>query len=195
MGIGYTCNDGRIELLFAVCVVGIIASVALPSFVGAQDKARNAQVVSNLSTVELGLQRYAADHDGALPQQDGRLDLIASLTGPGGYMPEGRMPRSPWGTVPQDHIIPAVRVPTQEPPGWLHGAGAPASAEGTLLGDGLVAERIGGEAVDARKYGALSYDHDGTRYVLYGTGKRGKTARIVGVRAGAAAPAIPKGTK
>lgn len=189
MGIGYTCNDGRIELLFAGCVLGIIASIALPSFVGAQDRARNAQVVSNLATVELGLQRYATDHGGALPQQDGQPDLIASLTGQGGYLPEGRMPRSPWGTVAQEHIIPAVRVPTQEPHGRLHGAGEPASAEGTLLGDGLVPERIGGEAVDALKYGALSYDRDGTRYVLYGTGKRGKTARIVGVRAGAALPA------
>ncbi|MDB5098365.1 MAG: N-terminal methylation motif protein [Cyanobacteria bacterium RYN_339] len=195
MCIGFTCNSGHIERLFAVCVLGIVASIALPSFVGAQDKARNVQVVSNLTTIELGLQRYAADHDGALPQKDGRLDLIASLTGPGGYMPEGRMPRSPWGTFAQDHIIPAVRVPTLEPLGRLHGAAEPASAEGTMLGDGLVPERIGGEAVDARKYGAVSYDHAGTRYVLYGTGKRGKTARIVGVRAGAAPPATPKGTK
>ena len=37
-----------IELLVVVVIIGILASVALPSFVGAQDKARNASVAANI---------------------------------------------------------------------------------------------------------------------------------------------------
>lgn len=186
MGIGYTCNDGKIELLFATIVLGTIASIALPSFVGAQDKARNASVVSNLATVTIGIQRYAADHGGAYPEVEGPRELIAVLTQPKGYLPENRIPRSPWRKASQERVIPADRVPVQDPPGWLHGAGEGASVVGTSLGDGVVADHIGGSPEEARKYGALSYHRAGTRYVLYGTGKRGKNAQVVGFLVGGA---------
>lgn len=169
----------RDERLIAIILLGIVVSIAVPSFVGAKDRARNTTVMTNVGVIAMGIERYAADHAGAPPDVAGSRELVKVLTQGKGYLPENRMPASPWGNVVQNVVIPAVRVATQDPPARLQGATTTPSAIDTILGDGEVAETIGGTPPDARKYGAICYDRAGSSFVLYGTGKRGKRARIV----------------
>jgi len=69
-----------IELLVVVVIIGILASVALPSFVGAQDKARNAGVQANINTIRMGLEQYATDNNGSYPATGSFAQTAGLLT-------------------------------------------------------------------------------------------------------------------
>lgn len=53
-----------IELLVVVVIIGILAAIALPNFVGAQQKAKISSVKANMHTVQLGVESYATDTGG-----------------------------------------------------------------------------------------------------------------------------------
>ncbi|HEY9792777.1 MAG TPA: type II secretion system protein [Candidatus Obscuribacterales bacterium] len=53
-----------IELLVVVVIIGILAAIALPNFIGAQKKAKVAQVKSNMHTCQLASESYATDTAG-----------------------------------------------------------------------------------------------------------------------------------
>ncbi len=57
-----------IELLVVVIIIGILAAIALPNFIGAQDKAREASVKGNMRTCQIAAEVYATDNAGAYPQ-------------------------------------------------------------------------------------------------------------------------------
>ncbi|MFN3431640.1 MAG: type II secretion system protein, partial [Candidatus Sericytochromatia bacterium] len=59
-----------IELLVVVVIIGILASVALPSLVGAQDKARNAKAASGLNVVRMALETYASENNSQFPPNE-----------------------------------------------------------------------------------------------------------------------------
>lgn len=50
-----------IELLIVVAIIGILAAVAVPNFLQAQIRAKTARAVSNMRTVEAGLEAYRID--------------------------------------------------------------------------------------------------------------------------------------
>jgi type II secretory pathway pseudopilin PulG len=50
-------------------LMGIIAAIALPNFIGAQDKARNASVKANMRTAQIVAECYATDHNGLYPTE------------------------------------------------------------------------------------------------------------------------------
>jgi len=56
-----------IELLVVVIIIGILAAVALPTFVVAQDKAREASVKANMRTAQIAAESYATDSGGSYP--------------------------------------------------------------------------------------------------------------------------------
>ena len=54
-----------IELLVVVVIIGILAAIALPNFIGAQQKAKLAGVKGNMHTAQLCSESYATDSGGA----------------------------------------------------------------------------------------------------------------------------------
>lgn len=60
-----------IELLVVVIIIGILAAIALPNFIGAQDKAREASVKANMRTVQIAAETYATDNSGTYPTSVG----------------------------------------------------------------------------------------------------------------------------
>ena len=76
-----------VELLVVVVIIGILAAIALPNFIGAQKKAKCASIKGNMRTVQIAAESYATDSGGA----------YSSLAGTWiNYMPGGS--NNPTGT-------------------------------------------------------------------------------------------------
>lgn len=56
-----------IELLVVIVIIGILAAIALPNFIKARNKAREAEVKSNVHSIQIALERYAVDSGGVYP--------------------------------------------------------------------------------------------------------------------------------
>ncbi|MFH1676399.1 MAG: type II secretion system protein, partial [bacterium] len=56
-----------IELLVVIVIIGILAAMALPNFIKAREKAKEAEVKSNIHAVQIALERYAVDTGGYYP--------------------------------------------------------------------------------------------------------------------------------
>ena len=54
-----------VELLVVVVIIGILAAIALPNFIGAQGKAKTAAVKGNMRTVQIAAESYATDSGGS----------------------------------------------------------------------------------------------------------------------------------
>src|SRR5688572_26422253 len=91
-----------LELMTTGSVLGILASVALPTFAHAQMKAKNGAIVANTHTVRLGVAQYGADHGGLMPTQifgaAGDDKVLVQVGGERlGYLPGEKMPVLPLG--------------------------------------------------------------------------------------------------
>ncbi len=51
-----------IELLVVITIIGILAAIALPNYIKAKDKAKEAEVKANLHTIQIALERYMTDN-------------------------------------------------------------------------------------------------------------------------------------
>ena len=56
-----------IELLIVIIVIGILAAIAIPIYLGQRDKAKDAVVKEGVHTIQIGVMSYATDHDGVYP--------------------------------------------------------------------------------------------------------------------------------
>lgn len=73
-----------IELMIVVAIIGILAAVAVPSFIDATDEARAARIQADLSTIGSAVEIYYAKN-GSYPSA--LTDLVAdSADGRGGYL-------------------------------------------------------------------------------------------------------------
>jgi type IV pilus assembly protein PilA len=67
-----------IELLIVVIVIGILAAVAIPLYLGQREKAKDAVVKENIHALQVGVQTYATDHGDAFPES-GSIDYLGHL--------------------------------------------------------------------------------------------------------------------
>lgn len=56
-----------IELLVVIVIIGILAAMALPNFIKAREKAKEAEVKSNIHAIQIALERYGVDTGGFYP--------------------------------------------------------------------------------------------------------------------------------
>jgi prepilin-type N-terminal cleavage/methylation domain-containing protein len=90
-----------VELLVVVVIIGVLAAIALPNFVGAQKKARTASIKGNMRTIQIAAESYATDSGGAYSTLAGTWPNYLpggsiNLTGKPGTMPTNPIT----GTVP-----------------------------------------------------------------------------------------------
>ncbi len=70
-----------IELLVVVIIIGILAAIALPNFIGAQDKAREASVKANMRTAQIAAEAYATDNGGSYPTSNSDAGYLSYFPG------------------------------------------------------------------------------------------------------------------
>lgn len=56
-----------IELMVVIVIIGILVAIALPNFVGAQDRAKISSVKANAHTLQTAVETYAVDWGGTYP--------------------------------------------------------------------------------------------------------------------------------
>jgi len=65
-----------IELLIVVAIIGILAGIAIPNFLGARSRARVARVFADFRTIGTALEAYYVDNT-EYPSEDDDLDALA----------------------------------------------------------------------------------------------------------------------
>ncbi len=151
-----------VELLVVVVIIGILAAIALPNFIGAQQKAKAAAVKGNMRTVQIASESYATDSGGSY----GPTAVSIQPYFPGG----GNSIAGGLGTFPSNPVTGA--------------AGAAPSAQTLTTGAAIVAARkvaAAGVACAAGS-GGLTYDQAdaGNSYAVTGGDAVGKTVPGVG---------------
>lgn len=77
------CGFTLIELLVVILIIGILAAIAIPSFVNQRSKAFDAAAKSNLRTAESAMETYSTDHNGTYPAsvntQNGSSDPLIAI--------------------------------------------------------------------------------------------------------------------
>ena len=146
-----------IELLVVVIIIGILAAIALPNFIGAQDKAREASVKGNMRTAQISAESYATDYAGHYPPD---------ATGPfRSYFPGGGSDGTTDGTAP---VNPFTNVSEWPIPGSITDVGASRSAAPGNVGS---AGQIEYSAITTGGGG------DPTAYAIRGANKSGSALR------------------
>jgi type IV pilus assembly protein PilA len=101
-----------IELLVVILIIGILAAIAIPTFIGQKGKASDASAKSLAHTAEVAMETYATDHGGSYAGVSAPSDLNAiestintSSTGSDAYLSSATGATSGYTVV-------AVAVPT-----------------------------------------------------------------------------------
>jgi general secretion pathway protein G len=80
-----------IEMMLVVIIIGILASMVVPSFVGRSREARNKAAQGDIASLGVALDLFELDK-GRYPGSLGEL-----LTGEQKYLKAGTVPKDPWG--------------------------------------------------------------------------------------------------
>lgn len=158
-----------IELLVVVVIIGILASVAIPNFMGAQDKAKNSGVQANAVNLQTALEQYAVDFAGQYPDTTTNAAFFGAASG---YFTA--FPRTPWNTQQAANIAGGAGNVVGGAPDVALGAG----------GGVTVYNAAGTNAVPTTNahFGAIMYNRSGQaqdNYAITGAGKRGAASVCV----------------
>lgn len=67
-----------IELMVVIVIIGILVAIALPNFIGAQDRAKLSSVKANMHTIQTMVETYAVDWGGVYPEDHTELRVEAT---------------------------------------------------------------------------------------------------------------------
>jgi len=67
-----------IELLVVISIIAILASVALPAFIGVQERSYQTKDLSNIKQIGLSLKQFATDNNGAFPNKQPGADYATA---------------------------------------------------------------------------------------------------------------------
>jgi type IV pilus assembly protein PilA len=67
-----------IELLIVIIIIGVLAAIAIPMYLGQRGKAHDAAVKEGVHTVLVGIQSYATDYEDTYPDQAASLEAQVS---------------------------------------------------------------------------------------------------------------------
>ena len=83
-----------IELLIVIIIIGILAAIAIPMFLGQRDKAKESAVKGGVHNIELGIASYAVDNADIYPAT-GSVSKATLVDGSGvAYV--DNWPQNPW---------------------------------------------------------------------------------------------------
>lgn len=69
-----------IELMVVIVIIGILVAIALPNFIGAQDRAKISSVKANMHTFQTIVETYGVDFGGVYPPSVSGLETAAKDT-------------------------------------------------------------------------------------------------------------------
>jgi len=72
-----------IELLVVVLIIGILAAIAIPVFLGQQDQAKDAAAKSDLGNAKIAMVSYATANNGAVTTTVANLSSYGYVASPG----------------------------------------------------------------------------------------------------------------
>jgi prepilin-type N-terminal cleavage/methylation domain-containing protein len=84
-----------IELLIVIIIIGILAAIAIPMFLGQRDKAKESAVKEGVHSIQVGVQSYAVDNQDVYPP-------VASVTSTGLTSYVDNWPDNPWTNTGMD---------------------------------------------------------------------------------------------
>ncbi|WP_174847879.1 type II secretion system major pseudopilin GspG [Yersinia artesiana] len=93
-----------LEIMVVIVILGVLASLTIPSLMGNKDRADNQKAVSDLVTLENALDMYKLDNSRYPTTAQGLSALVTKPTlapVPRSYRAEGyirRLPADPWGS-------------------------------------------------------------------------------------------------
>ncbi|MGE3541686.1 MAG: type IV pilin protein [Candidatus Tectimicrobiota bacterium] len=86
-----TAGFTLIELMIVVAIIGVLAVIAVPSFISYRDKSRVSQVIGTSEAVRAALASYAASHSDNIYPSNAIITDLSSLSavvnGNGGTLP------------------------------------------------------------------------------------------------------------
>ena len=81
-----------IELLIVIIIIGILAAIAIPMFLGQRDKAKESAVKEGIHSIQIGVQSYAVDYNDTYPPVANVLQTDANFAQ---YL--DNWPKNAWG--------------------------------------------------------------------------------------------------
>jgi len=125
-GKGFPVRDGAIfrgqkgftliEIMVVVIILGILAGLVLPRFMGRTEEARRTKAKIQIENLESALKLYKLDN-GAYPSTEQGLEALVQKPAlgflpknwrEGGYLEKGKIPLDPWGR-PYVYLSPGVK--------------------------------------------------------------------------------------
>ena len=85
-----------IELLIVIIIIGILAAIAIPMFLGQRDKAKESAVKEGVHSIQIGVQSYAVDNQDTYPATGASTRPAWRATSTTGRRTRGRAAASAW---------------------------------------------------------------------------------------------------